>query len=107
MTKYNFILNIIYLEIYSLLIKKNIFVQVLTQNLLNKEGSSVLSRLYGIFNEKSDLEMTDANNITNYTISDLIILLVYVYTLIGEECYYGVEEEDRIKVYIYIYLLFF
>lgn len=66
----------------------------MTQNLFNKEGSSILSRLYGIFNEKSDNDEKS----TNYTISDLITLLVYVYSLIGEECYYGVEEEDRIKV---------
>ncbi len=54
----------------------------------------MLTRLYGIFSEK--LEGTDKS--FNYTVRDLIILLIYVYSLIGEECYYGVEEEDRIKV---------
>jgi hypothetical protein len=33
-----------------------------------------------------------------YSISDLLILLIYVYSLIGEESYYGTEEEERIKV---------
>lgn len=68
--------------------------KVLTQNILNKDGPSVLSRLYGLFSEK--LEKSEKS--INYSISDLIILLIYVYSLIGEECYYGTEEEDRIKV---------
>lgn len=73
------------------------YTKVLTQNILNKEGSSILSRLYGIFNEKS--EGVDSKS-TNYSMSDLMILLIYVYSLIGEECYYGVEEEDRIKKFL-------
>lgn len=52
-----------------------------------------MNRLYGIFDEKSEKNL-------NYTISDLIVLLVYVYSLVGEECYYGIEEEHRIKKYI-------
>jgi hypothetical protein len=70
-------------------------IKVLTQNILNKDGPSVLSRLYGLFSEK--LEKSEKS--INYSISDLIILLIYVYSLIGEECYYGTEEEDRIKVF--------
>lgn len=62
------------------------YTKVLTQNIFDKNGPSLLSRLYGIFNEK-----------TNYTISDLIVLLIYVYSLVGEECYDGLEEENRIK----------
>jgi hypothetical protein len=76
--------------------------QVLNQNILDKEGPSVLSRVYALFNEK--LERTEQNkNFANYSISDLIILLIYVYSLIGEECYYGIEEEHRIKVIIFCY----
>lgn len=66
----------------------------LTQNILNKDGPSVLSRLYAIFSE--NFERTEKS--LNYSISDLVILLIYVYSLIGEECFYGVEEEDRVKV---------
>lgn len=69
--------------------------KVLTQNILNKEGPSILSRVYGIFSEKSD----GNEKTVDYSISDLIVLLIYVYSLIGEECFYGVEEEDRIKVH--------
>ena len=71
--------------------------KVLNQNILDKDGPSVLSRVYALFSEKA--ERTEQNkNIANYSISDLIILLIYVYSLIGEECYYGIEEEHRIKV---------
>lgn len=66
----------------------------LTQNILNKDGPSVLSRLYAIFSE--NFERTEKS--LNYSISDLVVLLIYVYSLIGEECFYGVEEEDRVKV---------
>jgi hypothetical protein len=66
----------------------------LTQNILNKDGPSVLSRLYALFSEN----FQRAEKSLNYSISDLIVLLIYVYSLIGEECFYGVEEEDRIKV---------
>ncbi|CAF0750297.1 unnamed protein product [Brachionus calyciflorus] len=69
------------------------FVKVLTLNLLDKDGPSVLSRLYALFSEK--LERNDKS--ISYTMSDLVILLIYVYSLIGEECYYGIEEEERIK----------
>ena len=69
----------------------------MTQNIFDKEGPSVLSRVYALFNEK--LERIDENESGfNYSVSDLIILLVYIYSLIGEECFYGVEEEERIKV---------
>lgn len=51
--------------------------------------------MYGIFSEKSD----GSEKTVDYSISDLIVLLIYVYGLIGEECFYGVEEEDRIKVF--------
>lgn len=61
------------------------YVKVLTQNMLDKEGPSVLSRLYALFSE--EFEKTEKT--LNYMPSDLIILLVYVYGLIGEECYYG------------------
>lgn len=74
--------------------KLSAFVKVLTQSMLDKEGSSALARLYAFFSgefEKSDKSL-------NYMPSDLIILLIYVYSLIGEESYYGVEEEKRIKV---------
>ena len=71
--------------------------KVLNQNILDKDGPSVLSRVYALFSEK--VERTEENkNLANYSISDLIILLIYVYSLIGEECYYGIEEEHRIKV---------
>ncbi len=71
--------------------------KVLNQNILDKEGPSVLSRLYAFFNEK--IERNEQNkSMANYSISDLIILLIYVYSLIGEECYHGIEEEHRIKV---------
>jgi hypothetical protein len=26
------------------------------------------------------------------------MLLIYAYSLVGEECFYGSEEEDRVKV---------
>ena len=71
-----------------------ILFKVLTQNILNKEGPSVLTRLYGIFSEK----MEGAERSMSYSVSDLIILIIYVYSLIGGDCFYGVEEEDRIKV---------
>ncbi len=72
------------------------FNKVLTQNSLNKEGASVLSRLYAMFSEK--IERSDKT--INYSISDLIVLLIYAYSLIGEECFYGIEEEHRIKVFL-------
>ena len=68
---------------------------MLTQNSLNKEGASVLSRLYALFSEK--IERSDKS--ASYSISDLIVLLIYAYSLIGEECFYGIEEEHRIKVH--------
>ena len=49
-----------------------------------------------MFSEK--IERSDKS--TNYSISDLIILLIYAYSLIGEECYYGIEEEHRVKVFL-------
>ncbi len=75
------------------------YIKVLNQNILDKEGPSVLSRLFALFNEKLDRN-NDENSMKlqpNYNISDLIFLLIYVYSLIGEECYYGIEEEQRIK----------
>ena len=76
--------------------KLSTYVKVLTQNMLDKDGPSVLSRLYALFSE--EFERNDKS--LNYMPSDLIILLIYVYSLIGEECYFGVEEEKRIKVKI-------
>ena len=72
------------------------YVKLMNHNILDKDGPSVLSRIYALYNEK--IERNDTN--LNYTVSDLIILLIYVYSLIGEECYYGTDEEDRIKVNI-------
>lgn len=63
--------------------------------MLDKDGPSVLSRLYALFSE--EFEKNDAKS-PSYMPSDLILLLIYVYSLIGEECYFGVEEEKRIKV---------
>lgn len=78
--------------------KISTFVKLLTQNILNKDGPSVLSRLYGMFSEKiSAVERNEKS--ASYSISDLVVLLIYFYSLIGEECFYGVEEEQRIKVY--------
>ena len=76
--------------------KLSSFLKVLTQNMLNKDGPSVLSRLYGMFSEK--IAGVERNEKSAYSISDLVVLLIYVYSLIGEECFYGVEEEQRIKV---------
>ena len=84
----------------------------MNQNILDKDGPSVLSRLYLLFNEKLEQNDDDDDDNSssppptatptptrcNYTIGDLVILLAYVYSLIGEECFCGVEEEDRIKV---------
>ena len=70
------------------------YMKVLTQNVLNKEGTSCLSRLYAMFSEK--IERVDKS--LSYSISDIFVMLIYVYSLIGEECYYGIEEEHRIKV---------
>lgn len=67
---------------------------MLTQNILNKDGPSVLSRIYTLFSEKA--EQTD--KVVNFSVSDLILLLIYAYSLIGEDCFYGSEEEDRVKV---------
>jgi hypothetical protein len=67
----------------------------LTQNIFDKDGPSVLGRVYALFNEK--MERSNDKGL-NYSISDLIILLIYIYSLIGEECFYGIEEEERIKV---------
>lgn len=69
------------------------FSKNLTQNILDKDRPSVLSQIYAFFSEK--LELKDDKN--NYNVSDLVVLLIYVYCLIGEECFYGVEEEERIK----------
>jgi hypothetical protein len=71
---------------------------VLTQNIFDKDGPSVLGRVYALFNEK--IEQAGEKG-TSYSISDLIVLLIYVYSLIGEECFYGIEEEERIKVAIF------
>ena len=54
---------------------------VLTQNMLQKDDFSVLSRIYTIFSEKSS---------NNYLVSNLIIMLIYSYSLLGEECYYTI-----------------
>lgn len=72
------------------------FVKVMTQNVLNKDGPSVLSRLYGLFSERLDSAEGKSGN---YSISDLVVLLIYFYSLVGEDCFYGIEEEDRIKVH--------
>ena len=74
--------------------KLSAFAKMLTPNMLDKEDPSVLSRLYALFSE----EFEKNEKSLNYMPSDLIILLIYVYSLIGEECYFGVEEEKRIKV---------
>jgi len=65
------------------------YIKVLTGKILDKDGPSVLCRLYALFSENIE---------KSFSISNLIVLLVYVYALIGEECYHGVEEEERIKV---------
>ena len=67
---------------------------MLNQSIFNKEGPSVLTRIYTLFSERA--EQTD--KVVNYSVSDLLMLLIYAYTLIGEECFYGSEEEDRVKV---------
>ena len=69
------------------------YLKVITQNMLQKDGPSVLSRIYTLFSEKSE---TQTDN--NYSVSNLILMLIYSYSLLGEECYYGTEEEDRVKV---------
>lgn len=76
----------------------------MTQSIFDKDGPSVLGRIYALFSERMHAaSSTDsspshqASNELNYTISDLFVLLIYVYSLIGEECFYGVEEEERIK----------
>lgn len=77
--------------------KFDYIIKVLTQNILNKDGPSVLSRLYGLFSERiAAVERNEKS--ASCSISDLVVLLIYVYSLIGEECFYGVEEEQRIKV---------
>lgn len=76
------------------------YIKVLTTNILDKDGPSVLCRLYALFSENMDKSLS-------YSISNLILLLVYVYALIGEECYQGVEEEDRIKVHFCFLVQFF
>ena len=58
--------------------------------------ASVLSQLYALFSEKN--EKTEKE--TSYTVSDLMVMLIYVYSLIGEDCFHGIEEEERIKVKI-------
>ena len=73
------------------------FIKVITANIFDKDGPSVLCRLYGLFSENVDKSFS-------YSTSNLILLLVYVYALIGEDCYQGVEEEDRIKVFFIHYL---
>lgn len=72
--------------------------KVLTQNILNKDGPSVLSRIYTLFCEKSEQN----DKVVNFSVSDLLMLVIYAYALIGEECFYGTEEEDRIKVIEYL-----
>ena len=71
-----------------------LFFKVLTQNIFNKDGPSVLTRIYTLFSEKA--EQTD--KAVSYSVSDLLMLLIYAYSLVGEECFYGTEEEDRVKV---------
>jgi hypothetical protein len=71
------------------------YVKVLTQNIFDKDGPSVLSRVYALFNEKIERSVEKG---VSYSISDLFVLLIYIYSLIGEECFYGIEEEERIKV---------
>ena len=72
--------------------------KVLTQNILNKDGPSVLSRIYTLFCEKDEHN----DKAVNFSVSDLLMLVVYAYGLIGEECFYGTEEEDRIKVKFFL-----
>lgn len=62
--------------------------------MLDKDDASILSQLYQVFHD--DFERDDESR--KYTIIDLMMLIVYVYSLIGEECFYGIEEESRMKV---------
>ncbi len=70
------------------------YIKVLTQKLLEKADASVLSQLYQIFND--DFEKENENR--KFKIIDLLTLLCYVYSLIGGESFYGIEEENRMKV---------
>ena len=67
---------------------------MLTKSLLDRESPSLLSQLYEVF--KIDFEKSDEEK--RYSFSDLLVVLVYVYSLMGKECFYGIEEENRIKV---------
>ena len=48
-----------------------------------------------MFND--DFERSEDDH-RKYTLVDLLIVIVYVYSLIGKDCFYGIEEENRIKV---------
>jgi hypothetical protein len=63
--------------------------------LLDRDGPSVLSQIYEIFQD--DFENVDQNN-RLYSLLYLLIVITYIYSLIGEDCFYGIEEENRIKV---------
>jgi hypothetical protein len=64
---------------------------------LDRDGPSILNQLFTIFTN-------DLNKDKKYSVFDLFILCVYFYSLLGEESFNGIEEEDRIKV-IDTYLL--
>jgi hypothetical protein len=67
----------------------------LTQKLLeNDDDASILSQLYQLFNEDFAKEIDNRK----YNLDNLLILLSYVYSIIGEDSFYGIEEENRMKV---------
>ena len=67
---------------------------MLTQKLLDKDDASILSQLYQLFNDDFEKEIENRK----FKIVDLLTLLCYVFSLIGEKCFYGIEEENRMKV---------
>ena len=66
----------------------------MTQKLLEKDDASILSQLYQLFNEDFVKETENRK----FNVNDLLILLCYVYSLVGEDSFYGIEEENRMKV---------
>ena len=66
----------------------------MTQKLLERDDASILSQLYQLFNEDFAKETENRK----FKIADLLTLLCYVYSLIGENSFNGIEEENRMKV---------
>ncbi len=72
-------------------------IKVLTQNLHDRDGPSILSQIYEIFQD--DYDDSQVERTTYFSFIEFLTVIIYIYCIIGEDCFYGIEEENRIKVW--------